>query len=122
MTRWLRALRLLAGAGFVVGLISAGLVVLIVWGPPGPQPPATPIRIENGLLQGVRGDGVTIYRGIPFAAPPLGDLRWRAPQLAASWQGTLRAYRFKPVCMQEGATVPGLALEPMSEDCLYLNV
>jgi para-nitrobenzyl esterase len=73
-------------------------------------------------VQGRTRDGLTIYRGIPFAAPPLGDLRWRAPQPVAEWEGVLRAYAFKPVCMQIGATVPGLAVEPMSEDCLYLNV
>ncbi|MCU0456822.1 MAG: carboxylesterase family protein, partial [Bacteroidales bacterium] len=50
------------------------------------QMPAT-VKVEQGLLQGTYEDGLTVYRGIPFAMPPVGDLRWRAPQPAAGWDG-----------------------------------
>jgi para-nitrobenzyl esterase len=83
------------------------------------QPPA-PIRVEGGMLQGTAGDGLTIYRGIPFAAPPTGDLRWRAPQPAGKWNGVRPAAKFAPACTQPARNTgdgPGV-----SEDCLYLNV
>ena len=73
-------------------------------------------KVEQGVLQGTIEDGLTIYRGVPFAAPPLGGLRWRPPQPAAPWQGVKLADKFAPQCPQ---TIPGIAT---SEDCLYLNV
>jgi len=80
------------------------------------QQPA-PVRVEQGLVQGTAEDGLTVYRGIPFAAPPVGNLRWRAPQPAASWAGVLPALKFGPSPIQGSGKGPG-----MSEDCLYLNV
>ncbi len=73
-------------------------------------------RVEQGLLRGKVEDGLSVYRGVPFAAPPLGDLRWRAPQPALHWDGVRSAEKFAPQCLQ---TIPGIT---MSEDCLYLNV
>jgi para-nitrobenzyl esterase len=122
MKRFWRGFWTLAAIGFGTGVVSAAIVVLLVWGPPAPAFPAEPVRIEDGLVQGLARDGMTIYRGIPFAAPPVGDLRWKAPEPVADWDGVRKAYDFKPVCLQIGATVPGLAVEPMNEDCLYLNV
>lgn len=80
------------------------------------------VRVESGLVEGLREEGVTVYRGLPFAAPPVGDLRWRAPQPAAPWRGVRRATAFAPACQQEGVSMPGEALPTISEDCLYLNV
>jgi para-nitrobenzyl esterase len=80
------------------------------------QQPA-PIKVEEGLLQGSSEGGLTVYRGIPFAAPPVGDLRWRAPQPAAKWEGVREATKFAPAPMQGGNSPSG-----KSEDCLYLNV
>jgi para-nitrobenzyl esterase len=80
------------------------------------QQPA-PVKVEEGLLQGSVEDGLTIYKGIPFAAPPVGDLRWKAPQPAAKWQGVKLANKFGPAPMQGGNPPSG-----KSEDCLYLNV
>jgi para-nitrobenzyl esterase len=82
---------------------------------------AAPIQVTAGAVQGMVEHGLTIYRGIPFAAPPVGDLRWRAPQPVDPWQGVLRATVFSPACMQKGPTLPGM-MERYSEDCLYLNV
>ena len=73
-------------------------------------------KVEEGVLQGTVDNGLTIYRGVPFAAPPLGDLRWRAPQPAAQWEGVRAADKFAPQCIQG---IPGITT---SEDCLYLNV
>ena len=80
------------------------------------QQPA-PVRVEQGLVQGTSEDGLTVYRGIPFAAPPVGDLRWRAPQPAANWDGVRQATKFGPRPIQGSRSGAG-----MSEDCLYLNV
>ncbi|MEX2131836.1 MAG: carboxylesterase family protein, partial [Pseudohongiellaceae bacterium] len=79
--------------------------------------PQDPIQLNSGKVSGVALDsGVQVYRGIPFAAPPVNDLRWKAPQQPISWEGVLTADEFGPVCMQQRSE----AL--MSEDCLYLNV
>ena len=85
-------------------------------GPGIAQQPAS-VRIEGGLVQGTSEDGLAVYRGIPFAAPPVGDLRWRAPQPAAKWEGVRQATNFAPGPMQGGGPPSGV-----SEDCLYLNV
>jgi len=80
------------------------------------------VKVEQGQLKGTVEQGLTVYRGIPFAAPPVGDLRWRAPQPAASWTGVRSADKFAPQCVQSGFAPPGQEAPAMSEDCLYLNV
>jgi para-nitrobenzyl esterase len=80
------------------------------------QQPA-PVKVEEGLLQGTSEDGLTVYRGIPFAAPPVGDLRWRPPKPAAKWEGVRQADKFGPDPIQAWGPPEG-----KSEDCLYLNV
>lgn len=74
-----------------------------------------PVAIEGGSVRGVTADGVVSFKGIPYAAPPVGDLRWRDPQPVKPWEGVLDAKEFGPSCMQ----VDDL---PKSEDCLTLNV
>ena len=66
-------------------------------------------KVESGELQGVADDGVVSFKGIPFAAPPVGDLRWRPPQPAAKWTGVRPATDFAPDCMQGrfGGPPPG---------------
>jgi para-nitrobenzyl esterase len=80
------------------------------------QQPA-PVKVAEGLLQGMFENGLTVYKGIPFAAPPVGNLRWKAPQPAVQWQGVKQAIKFAPAPMQGGNPLSG-----KSEDCLYLNV
>jgi para-nitrobenzyl esterase len=63
---------------------------------------AAPVKVEGGLVEGTVENGLAVNRDIPFAAPPVGDLRWRAPQPAAKWQGVLRADKFTARCMQGG--------------------
>ena len=80
----------------------------------------------RGLVVGA-DDGIHLYRGIPFAAPPVGDLRWRPPQPAKAWMGVRECYDFGAAAPQKSspmlATFPGMALGvPTAEDCLFLNV
>jgi len=87
-----------------------------------------PVRVEQGLLSGTSGSSadVSVYRGIPFAAPPIGDLRWKAPQPAAKWEGLRHAAEFSNACWQTpyppAAAIYQAMLPPLSEDCLYLNI
>ena len=87
-----------------------------------------PVRVEQGLLTGTSGSSpdMRVYRGIPFAAPPVGDLRWKAPQPAAKWQGLRQAAEFSNACWQTqypaAAAIYQAKLPPLSEDCLYLNI
>ena len=80
------------------------------------QQPA-PVKVAEGTIQGMNEDGLTVYKGIPFAAPPVGDLRWKAPQPAAKWEGVKQTTKFAPGPIQGGNPPSG-----KSEDCLYLNV
>ena len=89
-----------------------------------------PIAVEGGQITGTPTvqwtPGVRLFRGIPYAAPPVGNLRWRAPQPVVPWQGVKRADRFSAACMQLPTDTEGNAWReghvPVSEDCLYLNV
>ena len=76
-----------------------------------------PVRVEGGLVSGTDAGGVRAYKGIPYAAPPLGDLRWKEPQPVVAWTGVRTADALAHPCMQ----VTKANGEP-SEDCLYLNV
>ncbi len=77
----------------------------------------SPIKVNEGLLQGAYEEGLTVYKGVPFAAPPVGDLRWSAPKPPVKWDGVKQATQFAPAPMQGGNSPSG-----KSEDCLYLNV
>jgi para-nitrobenzyl esterase len=74
-----------------------------------------------GTVMGEPGNPVSIFRGIPYAAPPVGDLRWRAPQPAAPWQGIRECTQFGGISPQVNAD-PSIAHLIRTEDCLYLNV
>jgi para-nitrobenzyl esterase len=91
---------------------------------------AEPVRIDTGLVRGLivgSADDVQLYRGIPFAAPPVGDLRWRPPQPAQHWQGVRECFAFGAAAPQQPVALatmfPGMTLQAKTnEDCLYLNV
>jgi para-nitrobenzyl esterase len=91
-----------------------------------PAVAADRVKTANGILEAAAPpkDGVRTFKGIPFAQPPVGDLRWREPQPVKNWTGTRNADQFGPRCMQR--TSPGADYwfrgNGMSEDCLYLNV
>ena len=86
----------------------------------GNQSGAPTVKTDNGKVRGVALPGAFVFRGLPYAAPPTANLRWRAPRPAASWRGIREATEFAPSCPQQpgGFAPPG----PFSEDCLYLNV
>jgi para-nitrobenzyl esterase len=81
-----------------------------------------PVKVEGGLVQGAVEDGLAVYRGIPFAAPPVGDLRWRAPQPVVKWEGVKETVKFAPACVQGMMMGPGGSGPAPSEDCLHLNI
>ncbi len=100
-------------------LVAAMLFALAV-----PAAAADRVKTANGMVEGVtESSGIHVYRGIPFAAPPTGDLRWKPPQPVANWDGVRPAAQFGPRCVQ--ASLFGdmnFRSNGMSEDCLYLNV
>src|SRR5512133_1358410 len=93
-----------------------GTFALLIFNSSFAQQP-TPVKVSEGLLQGTSEYGLTVYKGIPFAAPPVGNLRWRAPQPAEKWEGIKQADKFAPAPMQGGNPPSG-----KSENCLYLNI
>jgi para-nitrobenzyl esterase len=98
------------GGGIAAAVVMAQVLV------------AQTAQTESGAISGVPGEGLVVYKGVPFAAPPLGDLRWRPPAPVAPWAGTRHADSFAPACMQAGVSMPGEAPPAISEDCLYLNI
>jgi para-nitrobenzyl esterase len=121
-----------AGAGSrLTTLLSCLLAAMGAGTAAASQPPALSqapavVRVESGQLRGVVADGVASFKGIPFAAPPIGDLRWRPPQPVAPWTGVRQAAEFGADCMQGRfgpPPPPGAPAPPASsEDCLFLNV
>ena len=88
-----------------------------------------PVRIDSGSISGITDNsGVTAYLGIPFASPPVGELRWRPPQPAGRWEGAREADHFGASCMQNepGSRLPWteefMTQGAISEDCLFVNV
>jgi para-nitrobenzyl esterase len=78
------------------------------------------VETEGGSVSGAMVDGAFVFRGLPYAAPPTGSLRWQAPQPAPAWEGVRDATEFAPSCPQQaGLFAPAGSLD---EDCLYLNV
>jgi len=82
------------------------------------------VKTANGIVEGTStGSGIRTFKGIPFAAPPVGDLRWQPPQLVKDWEGVRKADQFGPRCMQRPVFGDmGFRSNGMSEDCLYLNI
>src|ERR1700693_1957821 len=112
----MRFLRLASVAILAVGTLAAGIHQLV--------------SVTGGLASGVPGQDPSIltFKGIPFAAPPVGDLRWRAPKPLVSWKGVRRADKFSASCIQNIVTerkpwtFEFMTHGEISEDCLYLNV
>jgi para-nitrobenzyl esterase len=80
----------------------------------------TEAKVTGGTVSGVAASGISMFKGIPFAAPPVGDLRWKAPAPVQPWAGVRKADAFANACMQPPNSQGNTA--PVSEDCLYLNV
>ncbi len=81
------------------------------------------VKVESGLVRGVEEEDVIVFKGIPYAAPPVGMLRWAATQPAVSWNGIREASEFGADCMQEPfpSDAAPLGTEP-AEDCLFINI
>ena len=77
-------------------------------------------HVETGDIEGIPDGLLAVYKAIPYAAPPIGDLRWREPQPAKAWEGVLKVQDFGPLPPQP--TRPGRTADMMSEDCLYLGI
>ncbi len=118
MSRFVQRTETIAGIVCVVLLLTAA------------EAPAAdePVRIDTGLISGSRtGDdaAVRVYKGIPFAAPPVGKLRWQPPQPAAKWEDVRACNEFGAICPQQpyaSGSVYAMSPQPQNEDCLYLNV
>lgn len=101
-------------------LVVSSLVIAAAQG----APSVPRVKTANGVVEGsISSSGIRIFRGLPFAAPPVGELRWKAPQPVKNWEGVRQAVEFGPACMQR--PIFGdmeFRSKGMSEDCLYLNI
>lgn len=81
------------------------------------------VKTTNGILEGVEESGIRSFKGVPFAAAPIGDLRWKEPQPAKNWEGVRKANKFGPRAMQRALFGDmGFRSDGISEDCLFLNI
>ena len=111
--------RLFALALAVAGVLAPGLSAAET------TAPSPRVKTSDGMVEGAWADGMAVFKGLRYAAPPVDELRWRAPQPVTPWQGVRKADAFGHVCMQ----APGAAraagagdVGPMGEDCLTLNL
>ena len=82
------------------------------------------VSIKSGKLEGGMENGLYVFKGVPYAAPPVGDFRWLPPQPVKHWSGIKPARKFGAICPQNEmmAGPIGQVFQPQSEDCLFLNV
>src|SRR5271170_4381354 len=117
-----RACTRLAAAGLTLGALvaAAPAVSASTLGGQAPSGASGPVAgTANGAVRGLASGAVDAFLGIPYAAPPVGPLRWRPPQPAASWSGVRDATQFAPHCPQLASP---FGVASTSEDCLFLNV
>lgn len=108
--------------GFLPAIFSFTLLLACL-APASAKSNRSRVKIDTGTLQGSAHGGITSFKGIPFAAPPEGKNRWRAPQPAAHWKGVREATQYGSDCMQLPFPSDAAPLgTPAREDCLYLNV
>lgn len=100
------------------------LAVVLLAGCSGRQATLERPRVDGGVIAGVQSDGIWAYLGVPFAAPPVGELRWRPPQAVQPWSGVRVCDAYGPSCPQRADPLAAgpLGVGTMDEDCLYLNV
>ncbi len=114
---WAAALLCVSASVCVGSVAAAGTGV-----PAGSGATALVVQTDRGLVRGVENSGAREFLGIPYAAPPVGPLRWRPPQPAARWRGIRDASKPGHVCAQNGSIATGVPVTSTAEDCLYLNV
>jgi para-nitrobenzyl esterase len=103
-------------------LLCAGLLPVVFINA---QPAITMLQVKtaNGVVEGTDESGIRVFKGVPYAAPPVGDLRWREPQPVKNWQGIRKADKFGPRAMQRAIFGDmNFRSNGVSENCLYLNV
>lgn len=101
------------------------MLPLILTGPYPMRAATETAKVDGGQISGVLDRGVRVFKGIPYAAPPVGDLRWKPPQPVVPWRGIRDGSRFGAECPQTPyapTSVYVRPLQPQSEDCLVLNV
>ena len=104
-----------------VSVLAAAILMMSPTAQGGEAPPRA--TVQQGVLAGHDAEGVVSFKGVPYARPPVGELRWRPPQPAAAWTGERDATRVGAICIQPPANGDnGVGPLPMSEDCLTLNV
>jgi para-nitrobenzyl esterase len=120
----LLATLLLVACGGQTGPSAAGSPAAATAAPVAQPKPTQPVRVAGGQISGLDDGAVRTFRGIPYAAPPVGDLRWRPPQPLRPWAGVRTCTAYGASCPQGGATAANEAMldRQQSEDCLYLNV
>ena len=113
-----------SGRGRLIRLALAALAVVAgLAGCQSPPPPQGPVvEVAGGAIAGTVEDGVRVFRGIPYAAAPVGERRWRAPAPPQAWNGVRRAAGFGPACPQPSRPDRPNRVGETAEDCLYLNV
>ena len=99
---------------------SIALALLILIPTRAAHAEVTEAKVTGGVVSGVIENGIAVFKGIPFAAPPVGDRRWQEPAPVTPWTGVKKADAFANACMQPPNSQGNTA--PVSEDCLYLNV
>ena len=119
----MKTTRVRRAAWFAVSAVSVAATVLLAGASRAVASPASAganpiVRIDGGLIRGASATGVNSFLGLPYAAPPTGNLRWRAPQPAAGWSGVRDATQFGPSCPQAQVNNPFLPPGTISEDCL----
>ncbi|QDH79876.1 carboxylesterase family protein [Echinicola soli] len=98
----------------ILGIVLAtGVLMSAVW----PNNDLLQVEVEQGVLQGKQENGIAVFKGVPFAEPPIDELRWKAPQSPRAWEGVRKATSYAPSPYQPGNPASG-----KSEDCLYLNI
>ena len=100
------------------------VIVALVIGAAVPVPAQiSTVKVTGGTVEGVVRDGIASFKGVPFAAPPVGDLRWRSPQPVKPWDGVKKGDSYAPAPMQDTGLISQMGgSDKISEDCLYLNV
>ena len=109
-------------------IIGIALVLCVLWARSADAQLHTtgPVKIDSGLISGAltgKNDAISVYKGIPYAAPPVGKLRWCPPESPAPWEEVRDATKFGPVAPQRPRKFGGVSAKAdMREDCLYLNL
>jgi len=117
----LRKQRVLA----ITFIVFCGIASVISYGNAKASTANGNVKVDGGLISGTVADGIRSFKGVPFAAPPVGDLRWKAPQPVIAWQGVRAADSFGAECPQSPYAAGSMYFSPpqkQSEDCLFLNV